>query len=362
MYSLYDIYNGIQTDITPIVGSISWNSSKDTLGQQLDFNIAYSDTKDFPKIPCDIGHLVVFTGDSGEIFRGIIVKENRKGRGSIQYTCFDYAFYLNKSKEIYQFNKVRADNAIKKMLNDFKVPIGNIAPMTTSITHIYSNQVISKIIQDILDKVKEETGVEYIMEMNKGKLCIDKLNKKVLKATFNVGGLKGDITDYISSPSRSRSIEKMKNSIKIISKNKNVKSKSSSEVKNKHTSNRVEVSQKTKVTVKGENEGFHVVANAKNQDLINKYGLLQEIKSVDEKDIPQAKNIASNMLKDLGKIFENNSIEVLGSDEVKSNRIIEFTEEVTGMKGTYLIKSDSHKLDNGIHTMQLSLEAINLNE
>lgn len=324
-HRVFDIYSGKQTNITSLVGDISWKDNIDTLGIELDFNIANSDTGTIPKNTLDLGHMIVLLGEKGnnEIFRGFTITENKQGRSAIGYTCFDYGFYLNKSKEVYQFKKIRADTAIKKICSDFKIPIGSIISIPTIITKIYNDKELSEIIRDMLAIATKSTGVKYRMEFRQGKFYIQKYSDIIIKATFNLGGTTQDITDFISNPTRNRSIEEMRNSIKIYT---------------------------------GDEKKVKIVATAKNDTLIKRYGLLQEIQSVDDKGIAKAKNIANNLLKDLAKITEDNSIELPGNDYVRSGRILEINEILTGMKGYYLIKDCTHTIKNGIHTMQIGLK------
>lgn len=323
MHELFHIANGIQTNITPLVGTLTWRSNTNELGDQLDFDMAFNDDYYFPKNPVDLGGLIVLR-NADEIFRGIVITEQKSGRNPVQYNAFDPAFYLNKSEAVYQFKKVAADKAITKILNDFRVPIGKIANMKTLIKKIYPGDKVSDIIKDILDAVKKATGIKYVMEMRQGKLYIEKQTDLVIKATFQLAPNlpANDIIEAIGNPSRKRSIEEMKNSIKITA---------------------------------GNEKSIKIVATAKNDALIKKYGLLQEVHSVDKKDVAQVRNIAANMLKDLGKIFEENSIEVPGDDRVRAGRILEITETLTGMSGQYLIKDVTHTVKGGIHTMQLGL-------
>lgn len=319
MHQLYSVLNNKQTNITPLVGSVTWRSNTNELGEQLDFEIAFNDDRYFPINPVDLGSMIRLENED-EIFRGIVVTEQRNGRSSINYTCFDYAFYLNKSKEVYQFNKIPGQKAIETILNDFKIPIGSIAPITTIINKIYNDKPLSEIIKEIIDIAEKEKGIKYRMEMRQGKLYIEKQDDLVIRATFKLAeNIQAyDITNTISNPSRKRTIEDMKNNIKIISDDK-------------------------------------VLAEKKDENLIKQYGILQEIKAIDQKDTAKARNIAQNMLKELGKVFEENSVEMIGNDQVRAGRIIEIEEPITGMSGQYLIKDVNHTIKNGIHRMQVGL-------
>ena len=322
-HQLFTVKGNKMYDITPIIGDINWYSNINQLGQRMEFSIAYNDTKHFPINPCDIGNLMILKNGSNEIFRGVTITESKNGRSPIVYNCFDYAFYLNKSKAIYQFNKASAKQAITIILNDFNVPIGNIVEIPTIISHIYINQEVSEIIKDILNQAEKDQSKKYRMEMRAGKLYIENQESLVIKATFKLASnlSENNAIDAIGDATRTRSIEDMKNSIQLIYDDK-------------------------------------IITSLKDEGLIKQYGLLQEIQSIDEKDVAQAKNIVKNLLKELGKIFEENSISLLGDDRVRSGRIIEINEPVTGMKGQYLIEDSVHNVAGGIHKMTLGLGVI----
>jgi hypothetical protein len=316
-HKLFCINDKKQYDITPLVGSLSWTSNTDELGVQLDFEIACNDDRYFPVNPVDLGSAIALYG-SGEIFRGIVVSEDKIGRGSINYTCFDGAFYLNQSKAVYQFNGLAANQAITTMLNDFSVPVGGIAAMSTPVNKIYNDRVIADIIKDILEQVEEAAGNKYRMEMRGGSLFIEDQQDLVIAPVFQIASniAAAACTAAITDPSRKRSIEKMKNSVKIINDNT-------------------------------------VIAEDSNGDFIVQYGLLQEVRS--NNGSADAQQAAKNLLAELGKVTEENRLELPGSDEVRAGRLIQIEEPITGMTGQYLIKSVTHTDKAGIHTMQLKL-------
>lgn len=316
MHELY--VNGKK--ITPIIGSLTWSSNEDALGVQLSFNVAYANI-------VDIGNLVLLKNGDKEIFRGIVTTEEINGEYSISYIAFDFAFYLNKSKGVYQFNNVKASNAIVRLLNDFNITIGNIASINTIINYIYFDKVISDILKDILQQSTNETGIKYRLEMREGKLFIEKQSDLVINATFKLASnlAAKNITNAISNPTRRRSIEEMKNSIIVISNN---------------------------------NDVVRTEAIAKDEQSISNYGLLQEVQTVEDKDIAQSNNIANTLLKEFNRIFEENSIETIGNDAVRAGRILNINEPKTGMNGNYRIKSCTHTVNNGIHRMNLDLGVV----
>ncbi|WDV47145.1 hypothetical protein PV797_05435 [Clostridiaceae bacterium M8S5] len=319
MHQLYCITDNVQTNITPLVGNISWSSDVSQLGDRLNFSIAFNDSRFFPEIPVEVGSSIVLK-NKDEIFRGIVVTSSQNGRGSISYTCLDYAFYLNKSKEIYQFNKISAKSALETIFGDFGISIGRVASIDTVINKIYNNKVIAQIIKDILTTAENESGIKYTMEMRQNKIYIEKQEDLVIKATFKLSkdAQEMDVSKSISNPVRNITIENMKNSVKIlIDENKQIEKKDSK--------------------------------------LIGKYGLLQEVIVAKNEEDSKAKNIAEKVLKDLGKVMEDNTLSMIGNDAVRAGRLMEIQEPVTGMSGKYLIKNVKHTLKNGIHLMQLGL-------
>nr|WP_315020950.1 hypothetical protein [uncultured Aminipila sp.] len=313
-------------DISTMVGNVTLNSSLDTLGDQLDFEIAYSTMQYYPNIEVNTGDIIELMNEKEvSIFMGIIVSKSRSEKTQ-SFSCFDFAFHLNKSKIIKQFNGLRADVAIKSLLKDVGVLFGTIADMPTIIKKIYYDKEVAQILKDIIEEVTNATGVKYVMEMNAGKLYIykdtDLIRNLKVKIADNLPLV--DINETISNPSKKASIEEMKNSIQVYA---------------------------------GSEEKVKVIAEVRSEWMVNKYGLLQETKSLEDKDIAQAKNIANNMLKDLGKVIASGSIEVLGHFDLRAGRILILNEPITNLVGKYKIKSANHSIGT-IHTTSLELEEV----
>lgn len=312
--------NGKQ--VIGLTGHMSLSSSVDTLGDQLNFSVAHSAPYLVEEISA--GSLVQLF-DSREVFRGIVVSATN-GQKSRDCSCFDFAFYLNKSKVIKQFQKIRADEAIRQLLAQFNVPIGEIAGINVVISKIYYDKEVSEVIKDILTEAKNATGISYTMEMSNGKLDIYRSTDKIVKATVKLAENLNpvDCMKTISNPSKSTSIENMRNSVKVYI---------------------------------GNEDGVKVYAEAKNQTFIDRYGLLQETQSIEDKDKAQAKNIATNLLSELGKVESTASVTVLGSFDLRAGRIVEINEPEIDIVGRYRITSASHNIGK-TYTTTLDLEAV----
>lgn len=314
-----------QINITNLCGNLSWKDSIDTLGMELNVDVARNTDDKYIKgyDLAEVGDKIVLLNNDKEIFRGIIVDLGTE-RYSKSITAFDYAFYLNQSRTIIQFNKVRADEAIKQLCSKFNVPIGNIASISTVITKIYKDNTIADIIRDILKQATNELGIKYRLEMRAGKLYIEKYTDLIIKPLFKpaMNVVEFNPLEAIGSISKTESIADMRNSILISS---------------------------------SDEKSSRVVAVAKDNKSISKFGLLQEVESVDDKDIAKAKIIAQNKLKELNRIGEDISIELLGDDNVRAGRILEVNNDMFKLQGQYLVKDCTHTYQNRIHKMNLTL-------
>jgi len=328
-YTLFLIKdNGMETNITRMCGNLSWRDSIDTLGMELNVSVArnienrYMMNYDL----VEIGDKIMLLNNTNEIFRGIIVDlETERYRKSI--TAFDYAFYLNQSRTIIQFNKAKADDAIKQLCSKFNVPIGNITSIPITITKIYKNDTIADIIRDILKQATDSTGTKYRLEMRAGKLYIEKYTDLIITPRFKPAPNIAAFNPLwaIGNISKTESIADMRNSVLITSNNE---------------------------------KSSRVVAEARDDNNIAKFGWLQVVESVDDKDMAQARNIAQNKLRELNRIRKDISITLLGDDNVRAGRILEIDNDMFNLKGQYLVKDCTHMYQNRIHTIDLTLEEV----
>jgi hypothetical protein len=323
--------DGIKSyDITPIVGSFTWDSNL-SLMAVMEFNLIWSDIPTlFPKNPCDAGDAIMLMEDNVEVYRGIIVTEGKSGREAIKYTVYDYAWYLGNSKSVYQFILVSASQAITRILNDFGMLIGSVPSMNTMIDKIYIQKSPAAIIEDIIKMEEQQTGKRFNVELREGKFFIEPMNSLLIKGTFKTADNinENDVLDNPLSADRTRSIKDMRNRIKVI----------------------VELDNNDKSKA-----GYVVTATAQDTALASKYGLLEEVVKVDAEDAAKSREVARILLQRMGKVQETNSIKLMGDIDFKAGRLFEVNEPITGMSGTFMIKTAKHEVSNQIHTMELEL-------
>lgn len=300
--------------ITPSVSdSLSWSSDEDTLGTQLTFSYAQTDVE--KKLPINVGGIVAVYCGQKKIFNGVIVDISFNGRSPRQITCLDFAFYLNQSDTTIQFKNSPADESIRRLLSRYPSIKLQIDKIPLKISKIYKAKTYSDIIKDILDVVKTQTGVSYVLEMDNQTVVIRKKSDLVIKIN----------TSQIINPQKRISIQEMKNNVDVV--------------------------------LSGE-KSFKVLATSKNNSHIKKYGLLKKIHEIEKDEVGKAKNIANKLLSELDKITEETSIEFLGDISAKAGRVLKVVEPITEISGIYLIKNASHSVSGGSYMMNLKLEKV----
>lgn len=301
-------------NITSAVGNLSWQNTIAELATTMSFEIAKSEAQHTNiYLPHEGSIIQMHTND--EIFRGIVLTVDDGSKTSNKYTVCDFGWYLNKSKETYQFNAMPAHKAIRKVCGDFNIEIDSIPELSTKITKIYFDKTISEILKDIL----EICGGGYNLDVTPKGLRIYKIGSIYAYPEFRLS----PNTQLIYSPllrgnvSHSVSIEDMKNSVRVIT----------------------------------EKDGnYSVKATLKDDNLISKYGLLQEVVKIDpEKE--NANNVAQQKLSELSKTKETFSFEII--EAVESYTRAGYVISVDG--ANFIIEGSGHSIENGIHYVKLDL-------
>lgn len=301
-------------NITDITGGIVLNTSMDTLGASLNFNIArnFNDPNYALAETLEVGDIVILN-NSKELFKGVIL-EITTNKFNKNIKCLDFCFYLNKNKVVKQFDEISASTAIKQVLKEIGADIGEISTISTSITKIYNSNTIAEIINDILKQANDELGIKYIIEFAEDKFNIVPFRKVNVQFKYK----------STSSESLTESILEMKNSIIV-------------------TSN--------------EQEEIEILAVAKDEANIERYGSLQEVITVNpDEDEAKVRNIAKTKLKELNKVFRTAALQGFGDDEFKAGRVIELNNQEFFLQGEYLIKNCSHTWVKGEHLVNLEVE------
>ena len=304
-------------EITDYVGGLAWQNTILELATTMSFEVAKTDAKYMNLYTPQLGSIISLVTNV-EIFRGIVITVDDGDLKVNKYTVCDFGWYLNKSSETYQFNAMPAYKAIQKMCSDFNIGIDSLPDLKTEITRIYFDKTISEILTDIL----ELCGGSFNFDVTPKGLRIYRIGDVYAYPEFQLT----PNTRKIFSPtargnqSHTLSIEDMKNSIKVITE---------------------------------KDDMYSVKTVAKNEDLINKYGLLQDLIKIDEeKENPNT--VANQKLQGLSKIKEQFSIEIIESQDsyTRAGAVISVGNV------DYIIEGSNHSIKNGIHFVKLDLRLI----
>lgn len=316
MIGLYTAGTGGTTDITPYTGGYTLSDNIDSLGAEFTFRLMSNPLDvNFRGKELPIGTKVVFFHNTTKMFSGVITSYSRNAMAIFEYKAYDYAFYLNKSEAQIQFNNnINTSDAIRRLCNENGVTVGSICDIPTPVNKIYQGNPISDIIKDLLRMAEDEQKVHYRMEVRDAALYIERYQDLYVQA---------EAVNLIGDFSSSYSVEDMANRIVIVS----------SSEKNQQ-----------------------IVAEKSDANSIRTYGQITKIEKVDDKKMSQAAEIAANKLLDKNSVKRSFSVTLLGSDAVRSGRMMIFDQPEINLTGAYLVKNCTHNFDGNKHTMRLDLE------
>lgn len=322
-YKLEYSRNDSKKDITKQCGNVTWTDNEDTLGVAFSFDFAKVNSNKIEN-----GDIIYFNNldTNKNVFTGIVTSLDR-GRLIDSIRCYDFAFYLNKSETIIQFNNISASAALKALFRKTNIPFNKIPLMATKVTRIFKGKVISEIIKEILEIVFLETGKQYRIVMDGAAVSIEEIGLKYVSE-------KVKLAENLSSFDISHAIEKSA-----------ILTESIEELKNS-------------IIVASGDESDAILEHVKDDASINKFGFLQKVISVNENDEAQSRQIAKTLLNELNKVLISSSIRLLGNDQVKSGTIIELFVTVIGLVGMFKVKGITHNIAGSVYIMTLNIEGV----
>lgn len=316
MIKVIHIANDMCTDISVFCGPISRKDNINSLGVEVSFeflnNQLYDGYTMFTNI--QLGDTICFYDNNELIFQGQIIKLTRNSPSRYSVTCFDNAFYLNKTKVRVQFNNIDVKSAIEKLCSQNNIPCKVDCDIATTVTKIYNYETISSIIDDLLKQATNDTGLKYRREYNYGSLYVNAMNN--LKMIWQSQPL-------VSEFSYDSDLTNFANRVVVIS---------SSE---KNTT---------------------VFAEAKNEDSIKLYGQYTHYEKINDKKKAKATQIANIKLKELSQMVDNVKVTLLGDNYVRSGRILNFAQPLIGLDGSYLVEECEHNYTASLHTMTCKIK------
>lgn len=215
-------------DISSLVkDNIQLSSNIDNITAQMDFELAYNYREELPFSPIDLEagacFIELYDNQDTLIFQGIIPKV-QINKNSPKFNALDPGFYISRIADIFQFNNIPAEECIRNMLTEFKMPIGTLEATGIKIDEYYYKETIAEVIKKIIEIIKEESGKNYYFyfkdnafhfcERNKDKYLDGSIQPKKYSILINNKYI--DIFKFIKDASYSLSFENMRNSIIVV--------------------------------------------------------------------------------------------------------------------------------------------------
>ncbi|MCD8025090.1 MAG: hypothetical protein LUE64_06100 [Candidatus Gastranaerophilales bacterium] len=271
----------------------------------------------------EIGSMFQIITEDGEIvLKGIITDFEQNELNIFQYSGFDCGFYINQNEIIEQFKKIKISDAITKLCQNYEIPVGTIPEMTSTVTEIFKDKTLSEVFNQLIEYAKSKGCIKDIYSTcAKGKFEI--LSYETIEdLTGYVGIFSMQSQKTISSPSIKVSMQDLKNRVIIAD---------SSDKK------------LTRITVS-------------DSESISKYGLLQDVETLDTTKANNLSKIASNKLTELNKLSKSISMTMLGDYRMHKGVIMPIECDEFGFKGNFLITSSKHTIDGQKELVSVAVE------
>ena len=312
------IQNG-QTVYEPVVeGSVTWDTTRKGQPGKCSFTVIADG-----KLKIEEGNAVRLDVNGIPAFFGFIFERSWSSEGEVKVTAYDQLRYL-KNKDSYSYENKTAGEIIQMIAGDFNLRVGTLEDTEYPIPlRNEPDTTLFDIILNALDLTMMATGKIFVLYDDVGKLSLKNVEEMKLNIMIN------DETaqDYDFTVSIDKDTY---NQIKLFRDNDDTKKRD--------------------------------VFMAKHTENINKWGVLQMSESLDKG--VDGQKIAETYLGLYNRPARSLSIKgAFGDIKVRAGCLIPVFLDVKDMqlKNYLLVESVTHKIDEGVHTMDLSLRGAGIN-
>ena len=291
-------YDGHRHDMTHLVESFTWSGSQEEAARKVELTYAYN-PKDlsFYNHQIELGDKVSITVDDHKIFEGRVFFRKRDTNAfTMAITAYDPMIYLAKSKVYLVFNQVKAIDAFRRLSAEVEIPFTELPNIGTVVNFVADGKSCTEVMKTLYENIKADTRKEFMAVH-----LLDGIHL-VEKGTLIDGFIASESYNVINS-SHSESIEDIVNRVKTV------------------------------------NESGNIISADSDEESIKRYGIFQDI----YKQQPKPKGVKND-----------SSISALGNIQCISGYSIMVEEEQ--LQGKFYIKSDTHRFQGNVHTMDLTLE------
>lgn len=322
--TLYDNKNQKSYDISQVISNLEITTKITDDPGKATFDIIKCDDIEFYE-----GATVSIQIDEYKMFKGFVFSKKRnKNVDVISVTCYDQLRYL-KNKDSYVFENMTSDQIFSKICNDFVLKHRVVdkspyicAPRSNDATSLYD------MIKNALDDTLINSNRWYIIRDNFG--VLEHINIYSLQAGIMLGDKSG-VTDFTYESSIDKDTY---NQIKLYRDNES----------------------------SGKREIFIVNDTVNGGNNLKAWGILQLYEKVDENlNIAQIESKARSMLRLYNNTKRTLKLTSIGVPKVCAGSIFKCYIEDLGdmsLNSYMLVTQCSHKISNGVHTMELTTEVV----
>lgn len=310
-----EVNNKAETyDITQIVKNVTWSGDYQLAGRELEFSTIFSaDDKNIPKINIPKFSIIKFYENGKELFRGYVVKRNRASDSTdISYSCIDKGMYLANNEEVYNFKNKTAKEIVKKVCGDYKISIGSLASPNYKFNKKFMGATLYDIIMTAYSLASAKNSKKYMTTFKQGKLYVIEKGTKVLEIKFENG-------KNIISSQFEEDASNIKTKVKVI------------------------------------DDNGKVVYTKVDKNLMKLCGCFQKI--VKKEEGKSAKEQASEAITGVEK---KASIKGFGDTSCVTGYGVHVKDSSTGLTGLFYIDQDKHTWENGVYSIELTLNFKNI--
>lgn len=307
---------GSGLDITPLVESVRWSGRKGSSSRTIDVSLLDDNGFQHARsgINVEEGHQVIFSYNDKELFRGIIMSQTQTQRKKMTFKAYDNGIYLANNKDTFVYENMTASAIFSDVCARFGIPMGEVSGTSYVIPELTKPKTTGlDVILDALSLDFDATGIRHYVRSEGGKVSLITRKENILQWVIEVGA---NLTSY----SYSRSIEKLRTRVKIISK-----------------------------------EGTTVAEKVKG-DMESRVGMFQEVEEVEEAYTQaQVQSIIDNFLENSATPERAMSLEALGNVDITSGIGVYIIIPDLDIKRTFYVDQDTHTFKDQAHTMNLKL-------
>lgn len=270
----------------------------------------------------EVGSMFQIMTQTGEtVLKSIITDFEQSEANIFHYSGFDCGFYINQNEIIEQFKKIKISDALTKLCQNYGIPVGTIPDISATVTEIFKDKKLSDVFNQLIEYAKSKGAIKDVyMTCAKGQFDILPY-ETITDLTGDMGIFSVASQKTINSPSIKVSMQDLRNRV-IIADNSDKNRK--------------------RVTVE-------------NAESIGKYGLLQEVETIDTSKTNNLEKIASDKLNSLNKLSKSISLSMFGDYRMHKGVIMPIDCELFGIKGNFLITSSKHQPDGDIEHVSVNL-------